>query len=47
MDSGDEQAMALKKGAAVQESHAEFIFQHDRDEQFAQNYPAEFAGLYH
>jgi hypothetical protein len=39
--------MALKKWAAVQESHAEFIFQHDRGEQFAQNYPAEFAGPYH
>jgi hypothetical protein len=47
MGPGDEQAMALKKWAAVQESHAEFIFQHDRGRQFARNYSAEFAGVYH
>ncbi len=47
MGPGDEQAMALKEWAAVQESHAAFILQHDGGEQLARNYPAEFARLYH
>jgi len=47
MGPGDEQAMALKEWAAVQESHAAVIFQHDGGGQFARNYPAELAGLDH
>jgi hypothetical protein len=47
MGTGDQQAMALKQWAAVQESHATLILQHDGGRQFARNYPAEFTRLYH